>query len=170
MLFSGEGKQNISIPSPCGESLGHVTVTGAGITTDTGFSIDSLESDIKIEGDVKQLDIVNWNGHGVNVSGNLTIEGTSLGNGYIKTEGNLLVSRECLNVGAGRIEVGGDLTVYGSGLSMNDAAGYILVNGDVNISGTSYGGYSNFEKGTLELRGNLSKEDNGERGWYVRTA
>ena len=170
MLFSGEGKQNISIPSPCGESLGHVTVTGAGITTDTGFSIDSLESDIKIEGDVKQLDIVNWNGHGVNVSGNLTIEGTSLGNGYIKTEGNLLVSRECLNVGAGRIEVGGDLTVYGRGLSMNDAAGYILVNGDVNISGTSYGGYSNFEKGTLELRGNLSKEDNGERGWYVRTA
>ena len=123
---------------------------------------------------VSSSSVVTLQGNGNVCVGNVKV-GRNLslnreGEEWLKIVGDLVVSNGQLTLGAGRIEVGGDLTVYGSGLSMNDAAGYILVNGDVNISGTSYGGYSNFEKGTLELRGNLSKEDNGERGWYVRTA
>ena len=191
MVFSGEGKQKVSIPSYGGvhnnNMLGDVTVSSAGLITDTGFAALKLESDINVEGNVGYLSILNWNGHTVKNDGTVSIAGTNqedggmrlectgdivfgsssyVGNGYIKTDGNLTV-RRTLTVGSGRVEIDGDLTVEENGyVCMKDEAGYVLVNGDMTEYTLLYQKGSEFKKGTLELKGDLTSAGEGW-GWGV---
>ena len=64
-IFSGEELQNIHIQSYSinddYSSMANIEVTGEGITTDTGFRVLKLTSDLTITGDVPKLTIENWN-------------------------------------------------------------------------------------------------------------
>ena len=98
-----------------------------------------------------------------------------LGEGCIKVVGNLQVRDGKLDIGAGRVEVGGNLTVQNSGFNgyiiMDDEAGYLLVNGDMSTE-NSYSNrtVSQFYAGTLELKGDLTDlyTTNGGCGWNTK--
>ena len=71
MIFSGEEYQNVDITtykaegSKCYNYLGNVRVTGKGLTTDTGFAVLGLDSDLLVSGNPVKVSIGNWNNHSV---------------------------------------------------------------------------------------------------------
>ena len=156
-------------------------VTGLGITTDTGFAVKKLESDLIVEGDAKGIELTDWNAHNVIINGDfLNTRSNKIGDGCkLEVRGNIVVENQ-LTIGSGRLEVGGDLRVqaitengeYTSTVNgrivMADENGYVLVEGDAYFDHWRAGA-SSLSSGTIELKGNLTDVHtdswNNSYGW-----
>ena len=116
----------------------------------------------------------------VNITGNFNLNGNDL-----TVSGSVIHQGGVLNIGGGRLEIGGDYIqgrdldnngsyetyCYGY-LTMNDPADYMFVGGDAQFWTYGYGaGISSLGAGTIEVKGDfLAKQDGSNYfWWYARS-